>query len=229
MGSGLMPDLLRAFDWASTRLGPIEQWSDTLISNVNQVLFSPIPAILSWGDDFTFFYNEAAIPALQGKHPQALGASYREVYKEVWHLVGQDLEDCYYRGKTVIRENMLIPLLHDGEFRDGYFTYYLIPIFENGKIAGIYDPYMNTTDAVLTKRELAAVAARLGQFLSVTRDAIVAVDRNWCFSYLNEAAVKTYSSAVGRKDQERRSDRGKTRPGAQTSQGVRRRHPAGSG
>ena len=194
MGSGLMPDLLRAFDWASTPLGPIEQWSDTLISNVNQVLFSPIPAILSWGDDFTFFYNEAAIPALQGKHPQALGASYREVYKEVWHLVGQDLEDCYYRGKTVIRENMLIPLLHDGEFRDGYFTYYLIPIFENGKIAGIYDPYMNTTDAVLTKRELAAVAARLGQFLSVTRDAIVAVDRNWCFSYLNEAAVKTYSS-----------------------------------
>jgi len=74
MGSGLMPELVRAFDWASTPLGPIELWSDTLISNVNQVLFSPIPAILSWGDDFTFFYNEAAIPALQGKHPQALGA-----------------------------------------------------------------------------------------------------------------------------------------------------------
>jgi PAS domain S-box-containing protein len=189
-----MPDLVRAFDWASTPLGSIDQWSETLISNVNQVLFSPIPAILSWGDEFTFFYNEAAIPALQGKHPQALGASYREVYKEVWHLVGQDLEDCYYQGKTVIRENILIPLLHDGEFRDGYFTYYLIPVFENGKIAGIYDPYMNTTDAVLTKRELAAVAARLGQFLSVTRDAIVAVDRNWCFSYLNEAALKTYGS-----------------------------------
>jgi PAS domain S-box-containing protein len=185
---------VRAFDWASTPLGPIDRWSDTLISNVNQVLFSPIPAILSWGDEFTFFYNEAAIPALQGKHPQALGASYREVYKEVWHLVGQDLEDCYYRGKTVIRENMLIPLLHNGEFRDGYFTYYLIPIFENGKIAGIYDPYMNTTEAVLTKRELAAVAAQLGQFLSVTRDSIVAVDRNWCFSYLNQQAQKTYSS-----------------------------------
>jgi PAS domain S-box-containing protein len=194
MGSGLMPDLVRAFNWASTPLGPIAQWSETLISNVNQVLFSPIPAILSWGDDFTFLYNEAAIPALQGKHPQALGASYREVYKEVWHLVGQDLEDCYYRGKTVIRENMLIPLLHEGELRDGYFTYYLIPVFEGGRIAGIYDPYMNTTEAVLTKRELAAVAARLGQFLSVTRDAIVAIDRDWCVSYLNETAQRTYSS-----------------------------------
>jgi signal transduction histidine kinase len=201
MGSGLMPDLVRAFDWSRTPLGPIHLWSDTLISNVNQVLFSPIPAILSWGDDFAFFYNEAAIPALQGKHPHALGDSYRNVYKEVWHLVGQDLEDCYYRGRTVIRENMLIPLLHDGVLRDGYFTYYLIPIFENGRIAGIYDPYMNTTDAVQTKRELAQVAAQFGQVLSATRDAIVALDRNWCFSYLNDAALKTYSNGrelVGR-------------------------------
>jgi PAS domain-containing protein len=112
-----------------------------------------------------------------------------------WHLVGQDLEDCYHRGKTVVRENMLIPLLHNGKLRDGWFTYYLIPIFENGKSAGIYDPYMNTTEAVLTKRELAAVAGRLGQFLSVTRDSIVAVDRDWRFSYFNEAALKTYAAA----------------------------------
>ena len=49
-------------------------------------------------------------------------------------MVGQDLEDCYYRGKTAMRENMLIPLLHEGEFRDGCFTHYLILIFENGKI-----------------------------------------------------------------------------------------------
>ena len=55
MGSGLMPDLVRTFDWSSTPLGLTDHWSDTLISNVNQVLFSQIPAILSWGDDFTFF------------------------------------------------------------------------------------------------------------------------------------------------------------------------------
>ncbi|HEY5211608.1 MAG TPA: ATP-binding protein [Acidobacteriaceae bacterium] len=194
MGTGLMPNLVRVFDWGSTPLGPLEQWSDTLVSNVNQVLFSPIPAILSWGPEFTFFYNEAAIPALQGKHPEALGASYREVYKEVWHLVGQDLEDCYYRGVTVVRENMLIPLLKNGQVEDGYFTYYLIPIFENGKIAGIYDPYQNTTDAVLTRRERDAVAAQLGQFLGVTSDAVVAVNRDWSITYLNSQGLKTYSS-----------------------------------
>lgn len=185
MGTGLMPDLVRAFDWSSTPLGPIEQWSDTLVSNVNQILFAPIPAILSWGADFTFFYNEAAIPALQGKHPQALGASYREVYKEVWHLVGQDLEDCYYRGVTTVRENLLIPLLKDGRLEDGYFTYYLIPLFEDGKIAGIYDAYQNNTEAILTKRKLDAVAAQLGQVLEVTTDAVLSLDRTWRITYLN--------------------------------------------
>lgn len=161
-----MSDLVRAYDWGSTHLGPIDQWSETLVSNVNQVLFSPIPAILSWGDDFTFFYNEAAIPALQAKHPMALGASYREVYKEVWHPDGQDLEDCYYHGKTVVRENMLISLLKNGRVEDGWFTYYLIPIFENGRIAGIYEPYQNMTQTVLAERERAKQEERLELALS---------------------------------------------------------------
>ena len=185
MGTGLMPNLVRAFDWGQTPLGPIDRWSDTFLSNVNQILFSPIPAILSWGPDFTFFYNEAAIPALQGKHPHALGASYREIYKEVWHLVGQDLEDCYYRGVTTVRENMLIPLLYDGRVEDGYFTYYLVPVFENGKIAGIYDAYQNTTEAVLTKRKLDEVAAQLGHVLEATTDGVISLDRTWRITYLN--------------------------------------------
>ena len=194
MGTGPMPDLVRAFDWSSTPLGPIRQWSDTLISNVNQVLFSPVPAILAWGPDLIMVYNEAAIPALQGKHPQALGVSYREVYKEVWRLVGQDIEDCFYRGITAIREDKLVPLLKDGRLEDSYFTYYLIPVFENGEIIGVYNPYQNTTEAVLARRERDAFAARLDRFLSVTRNAVVAIGRDWSITYLNAAALKTYSA-----------------------------------
>jgi PAS domain S-box-containing protein len=185
MGTGLMPDMVRAFDWASTPLGPIDQWSEVLVSHLNQVLFAPAPAILSWGPEFTFFYNEAAIPSLQGKHPHALGASYREVYKEVWHLVGHDLEDCYYRGVTSVRENMLIPLLKDGRLEDGYFTYYLVPIFEDGKIVGIYDAYHDETETVLGRRRIDALAAQLGDVLEATTDAIISLDRNWRVTYLN--------------------------------------------
>lgn len=43
----LMPDLVPAFDWVAIPLDPIGQSSETLISNVNQVLFSPTPPILS--------------------------------------------------------------------------------------------------------------------------------------------------------------------------------------
>lgn len=63
-----------------------------------------------------------------------------------------------------------------------------IPFFLKGWI----EPRPRARPAI--GRAPASVAARLGQFLSVTHDAIVAVDRNWCFSYLNETALKTYSA-----------------------------------
>src|SRR4051812_20627476 len=34
-GHGEMADLIRAHDWTTTPLGPIEQWPDTLITTVN--------------------------------------------------------------------------------------------------------------------------------------------------------------------------------------------------
>ena len=193
---------MRAFDWASTPLGPDRRSGQTPSFPRNgqgTVRAHPRDSVLGTTDWIASTTKLRDPELYRGKGcPQALGglATARGPTREsTASCPAGDLEDPPpHGGKTVIRENVLIPLLHDGQFRDGYFTYYLIPIFENGKIAGIYDPYMNTTDAVLTKRELAAVAARLGQFLSVTRDSIVAVDRNWCFSYLNEAAVKTYSS-----------------------------------
>ncbi len=201
MGAGPMPALVRAFDWSSTPLGPIEQWSETLVSNVNQVLFSPIPSTLCWGDGLTLFYNEAAIPALQGKHPQALGSSYREIYKEVWHLIGQDLEDCFYRGATIVRENMLIPLLKNHVIEDCWFTYYLIPIFEGGKIAGIYNPYQDNTERVLADRSLKQTKRQLQQVLDATTDAVFSLDRDWNFTYLNGNAkrlLSPYGDLMGR-------------------------------
>ena len=106
-----MADKIRAFDWAATPLGPIEEWSETLTSTVNLVLATPQPTTLSWGEALIFFYNDATIPTLDRKHPSALGRSYREVFAEAWHLVGPDMEACYANGQTTIREDVPIPIL----------------------------------------------------------------------------------------------------------------------
>lgn len=40
-----------AVDWASTPLGPIQQWSPSLVCMVNVCMSSPFPMLLSWGPE----------------------------------------------------------------------------------------------------------------------------------------------------------------------------------
>ena len=109
-GQSEMAARIRAYNWSQTPLGPIEHWSETLLATVNLMLHSPFPTILSWGPEMVFLYNDAAILTLTTKHPNALGALYRDVFREAWDLVSADLEDCLYRGKTAVRDNMFIPI-----------------------------------------------------------------------------------------------------------------------
>jgi PAS domain S-box-containing protein len=160
-GQGEMAARIRSYNWAQTPLGPIEEWSETLVASVNLMLHSPFPTILSWGPEMVFLYNDAAISTLTTKHPDALGGLYCDVFREAWDLVSADLEACLYQGKTAVRDNMLIPILLDGVLEDQYFSYSLIPVYENGKIGGVYDAFRNMTEIVLGARRLRESEARL--------------------------------------------------------------------
>ena len=160
-GKSEMTGRICAHDWAASPLGAIEGWSETLVASVNLMLHSPFPTILSWGEEMVFLYNDAAIPTLTGKHPQALGDLYRNVFHEAWDLVSADLEACFYRGETAVRDNVFIPIELNGVTEEHYWSYSLIPVHENGKIAGVYDAYRNTTDVVAGARKLHASETRL--------------------------------------------------------------------
>jgi len=160
-GDSEMAGLIRAHNWAETPLGPIEDWSETLLATVNLMLHSPFPTILSWGPDMVFLYNDAAISTLTVKHPAALGGLYRDVFHEAWDLVSGDLEACFYRGERTVRDNMFIQILFNGVLEDHYWNYSLIPVYEGGVIAGVYDAFRNTTEVVMGARKLRESQARL--------------------------------------------------------------------
>src|SRR5271154_6808638 len=160
-GNGEMAGRIRGHNWSKTALGPIEGWSQTLLATVNLMLHSPFPTILSWGEEMVFLYNDAAISTLTVKHPKALGAHYRSVFHEAWDLVSADLEACFYRGETAVRDNMFIPVLLNGVLEDHYWSYSLIPVYENGRIGGVYDAFRNTTEIVMGARRLRESEARL--------------------------------------------------------------------
>jgi PAS domain S-box-containing protein len=160
-GQSEMATRIRAYNWSKTPLGPIEDWSETLLATVNLMLHSPFPTILSWGPEMVFLYNDAAISTLTVKHPKALGGLYRDVFHEAWDLVSADLEACLYRGQTAVRDNMFIPILFNGVLEDHYWSYSLIPVYENGRIGGVYDAFRNMTEIVQGARRLSASEARL--------------------------------------------------------------------
>jgi PAS domain S-box-containing protein len=160
-GDSEMAGRIREFDWSTTPLGLIEEWSETLLATANLMLHSPFPTILSWGPEMVFLYNDAAISTLTVKHPTALGGLYREVFHEAWDLVGDDLEACFYRGKTAVRDNMFIPILFNGVLEEHYWSYSLIPVYENGRIGGVYDAFRNMTATVVGAQRLRDSEARL--------------------------------------------------------------------
>jgi PAS domain-containing protein len=88
--------------------------------------------------------------------------------------VGADLEACFYRGKAAVRDNMFIPILFNGVLEDHYWSYSLIPVYENGRIGGVYDAFRNMTSTVVgaqrlreseVRLKLATEVAKLGVFV----------------------------------------------------------------
>lgn len=70
-----MAGRIREHDWSRTPLGPMEEWSETLVATANLMLHSPFPTIRSRGPAMVFLHNDVAITRLTVKHPSALVVS----------------------------------------------------------------------------------------------------------------------------------------------------------
>ena len=78
-GGGEMGARMRAVDWSTTVLGPVEQWPQSLRACVRIVLGAGHPMLISWGPDYTMLYNDAYGVVVGTKHPGALGRSRKAV------------------------------------------------------------------------------------------------------------------------------------------------------
>jgi PAS domain S-box-containing protein len=81
--SGEMADRIRAFDWASTPLGSIEGWPQSLKTAAGLLVGSPIPMVMLWGPEGVMLYNDAYSVFAGGRHPRLLGSNVRDGWPEV--------------------------------------------------------------------------------------------------------------------------------------------------
>src|SRR5580658_8457857 len=153
-GSGEMATRMRALDWSTTALGPVERWPQALRTCVRIVLDSAYPMNICWGPDYVNLYNDAYLPSMGAKHPWALGRSARDVVPEIWEFVKQWFDMAVTEGKPFSGlADQLYPLNRKNYLEEVYCALSVGPLpDDNGTVGGVLAILLETTERVLEDR-----------------------------------------------------------------------------
>jgi PAS domain S-box-containing protein len=151
-----MGERTRKFDWSKTPVGPVAGWPQSLKIAVRIMLNSRYAMWLGWGQDFTFFYNDAyARMTLGPKHPWALGRSAREVWAEIWGDIGPRAEKVIATGEATWDEGLLLFLERRGFPEETYHTFSYSPIpGDGGGVGGMLCVVTEDTERTIGERRL---------------------------------------------------------------------------
>jgi signal transduction histidine kinase/DNA-binding response OmpR family regulator len=165
---GQMGRRIAEFDWSSTPLGPIESWNDNLKTSLSLMLNSQHPIWIGWGDEATFFYNDAYIDVLsQAKHPGALGRPAHVVWAEIWDFCGPLAEKVFQQGEATFVDEVQLFMDRGSYLEETYFSFSYSPIADtNGKVSGLFCPSTEVSSKILNARRLRTLARLSSNALS---------------------------------------------------------------
>lgn len=155
-GDSEMARLMRTIDWASTPVGPPEDWPQSLRTSVSICLLSRFPILLWWGHELVMLYNDAYSQIIADKHPGAMGLAGEACFPEIWEIIEPMLRGVLERGEATWSEDQLLFLRRHGFVEECYFTFSYSPIRdESGGIGGVFCAVTETTPQLLRERRLA--------------------------------------------------------------------------
>lgn len=146
-------------DWSRTPVGPPETWPRSLTTVVRMLLTSRFAMWMAWGEELTFFCNDAyRRDTLGAKFPWALGRSAREVWAEIWPDIGPRVDHVMRSGEATWDEALLLFLERSGYPEETYHTFSYSPLSDDdGRIAGMLCVVSEETERVIGERHLATL------------------------------------------------------------------------
>ncbi|MHA6723384.1 PAS domain-containing protein [Sphingomonas sp. RS2018] len=198
-----MGRLIRARDWSATPLGPIADWPPTLHSMLGVCLASSLPSCIYWGPDLRLLYNDAWSPIPGERHPACLGEPAREVWHDIWDVIGPQVEQVLESGDGFATYDQLLHFVRHGEVTETFWNYSFTPIRdEHGDIKGIFNQGNETTRLVLSERGRAGEIARLRELFRQAPGAVALLrGPDMVYEFANDAYGELigHRPAVGRK------------------------------
>ncbi len=164
-GGGQMGALMRAHDWSTSSLGSPLTWPQSLRTVVRIMLNTGHPMFLFWGRDHACLYNDAYSESIgPERHPVSLGRPGREVWEEIWDIIGPQIDQVMAGRGATWHVDHLVPLTRHGRHEEVYWTYSYSPIDDETAptgVGGVLVVCTETTKQVLTARRLAGERDRL--------------------------------------------------------------------
>ncbi|TCP93789.1 PAS/PAC sensor hybrid histidine kinase [Sphingomonas sp. PP-CE-1A-559] len=165
-GGGEIAAMIRAHDWSSSPLGPIEGWPQSLRSIVSLMLASEFAMFAAWGPELGFLYNDHYARLLHDKHPHALGRRFNDIWGDVWADISP-LVNKALAGEASFFENLPLVTNRKGYDEQAWFTFSYSPVRdESGAVAGMFCSTYESTERVLAERALRDERERMGQMFA---------------------------------------------------------------
>jgi signal transduction histidine kinase/ActR/RegA family two-component response regulator len=170
-GGGEMGARIRAKDWSSTPLGPVEQWPQSLKTVVRIMLTSSQPIWVGWGPELIKLYNDPYKAIVGGKHPDALGQPAAVVWREIWEELEPRLNTALTKNIGTYDESLLLIMERYGYEEETYYTFSYSPIpADQGGVGGIICANTDDTQRIIGERQvklLRTLAAETGDARAV--------------------------------------------------------------
>ena len=199
-GGGQLGEIIAAFDWSGTSLGPIGSWPQSLQTTVALILRSPVPIVTLWGEDGVMIYNDAYSVFAGGRHPQLLGSKVREGWAEV-----ADFNDHVMRtglaGRTLAYRDQELTLYRSGGPEQVWMNLDYSPLLdETGKPAGVMAIVVETTAKVKAENQVRSSEATFRTLAQSIPNQVWAATADGNVNWYNDRVYEYAGVAPGQLD-----------------------------
>ena len=191
-GDGVAGRLLARVDWRANPLGSPAGWPPALRLTLVNMLASPEPTHLVWGEARCFLFNDAYAAILGDRAAASMGADFAAVWAAAWPTIRVPFEQAM-AGTPSRFVDVAVPAAAGGA-EGSWWTFSYAPVRdETGTVRGVQCVTNETTAHVTRQAELAARENRNRQILDGASDhAIIATDLRALVTRWNEGARRLF-------------------------------------
>ncbi|MGQ3000680.1 MAG: ATP-binding protein [Hydrogenophaga sp.] len=196
-GGGELARLIARFDWASTGLGPIDQWRDHVKAATALMLRSQVPIVMLWGERGFMVYNDAYSHFSGLRHPQLLGSEVRKGWPEVADFNDQVMTVCLAGGHLRFEDQELILHRHN-RAEQVWMNLDYSPLLDlSGQPVGVMAIVVETTAKVQALRKVHSERERMAQLFQQAPSFMTMLRGS---SHVIELVNPNYLKLVGHRD-----------------------------